>query len=237
MNILVVNDDGISTGLEVLLATLNKLNHRIWVVVPSRNRSGSGSSISVNSNLLIKQHDSHESTLVERFYSCSGTPVDCVHLGLHLMQEAGISVDLVISGMNEGPNLADDWIYSGTIGAALEAAKIGPKSIAISYCGNQESIANHKNLIIEILDKIFERIDRFAHISSINIPGLEDVSVQPEIQTAIAGRREHKPSIKLVDGVFQIGPIGEFVKDSTWVTDNEVIEDGNVSVTSLTYLL
>jgi 5'-nucleotidase len=124
--ILVVNDDGIdSPGIIALAETLGALG-RVTVVAPDGDRSGMSHSISTR----------HVVTSIERrgravpSFACSGTPADCVVLGVNEL--CGATPDLVVSGINRGANLADDINYSGTVGAAVEAVVVGIPAIAVS---------------------------------------------------------------------------------------------------------
>jgi 5'-nucleotidase len=126
--ILVVNDDGIeSDGIIVLAETLRALGE-VTVVAPDSDRSGTSHSISTQ----------HVVTAIERrgravrSFACSGTPADCVVLGVNEL--CGGRPDLVVSGINRGANLADDINYSGTVGAAVEAVVVGIPAIAVSLC-------------------------------------------------------------------------------------------------------
>jgi 5'-nucleotidase len=124
--ILVVNDDGIgSEGILVLAHALQTLGD-VTVVAPDGDRSGTSHSISAQR--AVRAQAMHEHGLQR--YACSGTPADCVLLGVNEL--CGGRPDLVVSGINRGANLADDVNYSGTVAAAVEAAIVGVQSIAIS---------------------------------------------------------------------------------------------------------
>jgi len=126
MRILISNDDGYkSEGIKVLIKELETIA-QITVVAPSRNRSGASSSLSLDKPIkLTKENDS--------FYYLNGTPTDCVHIALTgLMQTLP---DMVVSGINHGPNLGDDTIYSGTVAAAIEGYLLNIPSFAISMGG------------------------------------------------------------------------------------------------------
>lgn len=126
--ILVTNDDGIhSLGLKELAKALRGLG-QIWIVAPDRDRSAASHGLTLNTPLRL---DKLELDGEDRIYSTDGTPSDCVYLLLsHLL--GNTKVDLVVSGINLGLNLADDISYSGTIGAALEAVLLDVPAIAVS---------------------------------------------------------------------------------------------------------
>jgi 5'-nucleotidase len=146
MRILLTNDDGIaSPGITLLAKALREAGHRVFVVAPDANRSGSSHSILFLSGpckLVEIEKDS---------FSCTGTPVDCVILALlGGIPEINISTessefnmdnapDLVLSGINAGANLGTDIIYSGTASAARQGSFFGIPSVALSLVENDES--------------------------------------------------------------------------------------------------
>lgn len=127
MRILLTNDDGVdSPGLRTLADRLSE-EHEVWVVAPESERSGTSHSISLHNAVRVRE-------IQERFYSCAGTPADCVLFSvLGSLLEAP---DLVVSGINLGPNLGTDIIYSGTVAAARQGALMGYPSVAVSVDGN-----------------------------------------------------------------------------------------------------
>src|SRR5580698_6269822 len=125
--ILVVNDDGIdSEGIGVLARALQALGE-VTVVAPDGDRSGTSHSISVHSAVRAQAMPADGGV---RRYACSGTPADCVLLGVNEL--CGARPHLVVSGINRGANLADDVNYSGTVAAAVEATITGIPAIAVS---------------------------------------------------------------------------------------------------------
>jgi 5'-nucleotidase len=123
MKILISNDDGVyAPGLAALAAELGQIAE-ILVVAPDRNRSGASNSLTLDRPLEAFRHESG-------FIGINGTPTDCVHLGCSGI--FGMKPDLVVSGINAGPNLGDDVIYSGTVAAAMEGRHLRYPAIAIS---------------------------------------------------------------------------------------------------------
>ena len=124
MRILLTNDDGIDApGLRVLEEVAAQLGDDVWVVAPATDQSGIGHALTLSHPLRIREHG-------ERRYSVTGTPADCVIVGVRsLLPEPP---DLVLSGINLGQNIADDVVYSGTVGGAMEAAMMGLRSMALS---------------------------------------------------------------------------------------------------------
>ncbi len=123
MRILLSNDDGVhAAGIRALAAAFE--GDEVWVVAPDREQSASSHAISLHRPLRI-----HE--LSPRRWSVDGTPTDAVYIGLHHVLK-GKRVDLVVSGINHGPNLANDVHYSGTVAAAMEGALLGVNALAVS---------------------------------------------------------------------------------------------------------
>ncbi len=118
------NDDGVlSAGLEALALALAPLGE-VWVVAPEVEQSAASHAISLHRPLRIRK-------VRERWFSVDGTPTDCVYLAIHhLMKDERPAI--AVAGINHGPNLADDVIYSGTVAAAMEACLLGVPAIAVS---------------------------------------------------------------------------------------------------------
>jgi 5'-nucleotidase len=129
MNILATNDDGIRCdGIIRLVEELRAQGHRVLAVVPDRNRSGSSHSITFNTSIPLVQVD-------EWTYTYGGTPVDCVLAAL-VPGGLGFRPDIIVSGINAGPNLGTDILYSGTAAAARQGSLYGIPSFAFSVDGN-----------------------------------------------------------------------------------------------------
>ena len=123
MKILISNDDGYDApGIIALSNSLNDIAE-IFVIAPAENMSGAGSSLTANRPIKILEKDNG-------FYAISGTPVDCVFLGLREL--CPFKPDMVVSGINKGANMAEDLRYSGTVGAAFEGEDLNLPSIAVS---------------------------------------------------------------------------------------------------------
>ena len=130
MIILISNDDGIqASGLRFLIDRMRAVapEAEIYAVAPDGPRSGQSSAITVNSPLSIIPHPDYNGA---RMLSVTGTPVDCVKLAMHAILPA--APDLMLSGVNHGSNSGNSNIYSGTMGAAMEACMIGINAIGFS---------------------------------------------------------------------------------------------------------
>ena len=125
MRILLTNDDGIhAPGLAVLEAIARTLSDDVWVCAPAEENSGAGHSLTLHLPVRLREHGPQR-------FSVTGTPTDAVNLALRKLF-VDKAPDLVISGINNGENLADDVTYSGTISAAMEAALAGIPAVAMS---------------------------------------------------------------------------------------------------------
>jgi 5'-nucleotidase len=124
MRILLTNDDGIGAkGLQSLKSALLKIGAEVYVVAPDRDQSATSHSLTLSRPLRVNQ-------IEDKVFSVQGTPTDCVMLAIrHLLNP---KPDLLISGINHGPNLGDDVSYSGTVAAAIEGTMLGVLSAAIS---------------------------------------------------------------------------------------------------------
>ena len=166
------NDDGIhAEGINVLHSLLVK-QHEVFVIAPEEEKSGAGSSITTKKPLIPNQ-------IKENFIAINGTPVDCVHLGLH--QLCPFKPDVLLSGINFGANMAEDLLYSGTVGAAMEAREFSIPSIAISSAAfiqpssegkSQPNFLTAARIALDIVERLSEiRIDSQITLN-VNVPNL-----------------------------------------------------------------
>ncbi|HHX48990.1 MAG TPA: 5'/3'-nucleotidase SurE [Clostridiales bacterium] len=168
MNILLVNDDGYkSIGILSLAKKLSK-NHKVTVVAPQKCSSGMSHAMTFNKPVTLQK-------IENEFFDCyatSGTPADCVKIGLSLM--AGNPPDLVISGINDQANLGTDVAYSGTVSAAMEASLEGLKAIAVSSeIEKEEDFEYVTNYFIENLPFYLKLVSQTYCISvNINPPSI-----------------------------------------------------------------
>jgi len=127
MRVLLTNDDGVeSEGIGAVRAALAEFSDRVVTVAPEADSSGFARRCTFSRPVAVTRVSGGQHPV----YRCDGTPVDCVRAGLLFGLAAG--ADLVVSGINHGANLADDVVYSGTIGAGLEAAILGTSAICLS---------------------------------------------------------------------------------------------------------
>ncbi|MFH0948611.1 MAG: 5'/3'-nucleotidase SurE [Elusimicrobiota bacterium] len=167
MKILISNDDGLyGAGLEPLVKVMKKLGE-VFVVVPDSQMSASSHSITIHKPIrLIFQK--------KNFYTVTGTPSDCVRFGILEILKG--KVDIVVSGINDGPNMGEDCIYSGTVAAAREGAILGFRSFAVSLVGNGKG---NFNIAAEYAYKIIKevmksKIPEYTFLN-INVPNVDEI--------------------------------------------------------------
>lgn len=146
--ILLSNDDGIDAlGIKLLEQELLKLSNDVWVVAPKNEKSGASHAITSDKLRSMQGHSSVDAfpndivKVSERHYAVDGTPSDCVRIALNMIL-ADKKPDLIISGINNGRNIADDITYSGTVGVAVEGILHGIPSIAVSQLVDGAEVVN-----------------------------------------------------------------------------------------------
>ena len=228
MHILISNDDGYkSKGIQVLINELKKIA-QITVVAPSRNRSGASSSLSLDRSIKVtKKEDS--------FYFLSGTPTDCVHIALTgLMQTLP---DMVISGINHGPNLGDDTIYSGTVAAAIEGYLLDIPSFAISMGSvNPKHFETAAKVTSDLIKLYNKRKVSSASLLNINVPdipydelkGLEVTRLGKRHAAEKAMEKKHTQK----ESLYWIGEVGQ-PNDGGPGTDFYALKNNLVSISPI----
>lgn len=173
MNILLCNDDGISSeGLKALADKLSE-KHNILVVAPDGNRSGFSHSLTFDKPLVLKKRFMSENY---EAYSFSGTPVDCVKFATDKF--SAFKPDLVLSGINNGSNIGTDVLYSGTVSAACEANALGYKSMAFSLAErNAASYLKAAEYFAEVVEKYYSLLSP-AFVFNVNLPYADTVRVR-----------------------------------------------------------
>jgi 5'-nucleotidase len=242
MKILVSNDDGIYARGVVLLANrLAGLGHEVTVVAPDRERSGAGNSVST-SPLSLKPEAFPEYDARVTAFKCSGTPADCALIGL---EEAASDAELVLSGINNGPNLGCDVFYSGTVAAAREGYFEGRHSIAVSLdldarLGKRPEHYETALLAVEAvvgnLDAVFGKGG--AALLNVNVPNLPPSEVRG-FRVTPAGRRRYRNRVQMCaapDGgkIYWVGG-APAVDEEEENSDSRAVRDGFVALTFLTH--
>ena len=172
MRILVTNDDGVESPGIIALAEALRVLGEVTVVAPDSDRSGVGHSITVRHQIRVSAREDR----AVRTFACSGTPADCVIAGAYEL--CGGMPDLVLSGINRGPNLGDDINYSGTVAAAIEALIVGIPSIAVSLAASwpREAPVHHwdtaANAAVDAARRLIAQPIGLGTLLNINVPNL-----------------------------------------------------------------
>lgn len=235
MLVLLTNDDGIAAeGLAVLHDRFAR-DHEVYVAAPDRERSGSGHAITVFQPLMVHRVPlpGRRTAGPARAYAVAGTPADCVKLAVtNLLPRRP---DLVISGINRGPNLGADVFYSGTVSAAIEAAILGVPAMAVSlaaFDGLDYSFA--AGVACYLARRILENGLPPNTLLNVNVPATAPEAVAGIRVTRLSGPRWQDSYEERVD------PRGHsyfWLKGEPWGgepepgTDTEAIRDNHVSVT------
>jgi len=190
LNILITNDDGIyGKGIIELAAKLNDSKHQIVLVAPDRERSAAGHSITLHKPLRVKRVNMDRLNNI-LCYKINGTPADCVKIGLEKLMKNG--TDFIISGINNGPNLGIDVLYSGTVSAAMEGFILGYKSIAVSLVTDtNRNFQGAAEKIDELLTKIKNEKLSKKMLLNINIPDKNNLK-NTEIKVTSLGKSIYK---------------------------------------------
>ncbi len=228
MNILLSNDDGYqSPGLRVLADALRSLG-RVIVVAPDRDRSGASNSLTLD--VPIRAH-----RLGPDLYRVEGTPTDCVHLAITgLLDE---EPDLVVAGINHGPNLGDDVIYSGTVAAATEGRFLGLPAIAVSIASHEpQYLESAAQVVAQLVTGLKCRPLESSVILNVNVPDLPLESIRGLAATRLGHRHKAEPVIAGKDPrgrtIYWVGSAGP-EQDAGPGTDFHALREGFVSVTPL----
>ncbi|MDH7600532.1 MAG: 5'/3'-nucleotidase SurE [Armatimonadota bacterium] len=233
MNILVTNDDGIhADGLIALKIALEKAG-RVYVVAPDRPRSACGHSITLHKPLRADEVRLRDGSLA---YASNGTPSDCVSLALlGLIKEP---IDLVVAGINRGPNLGWDLTYSGTVSAAMEGAIMGVQSFAISVTADKADVdyTPTANFAARLAVLLQERRLPADTLLNVNVPALPAEKIKGVRITRQGQRRYTGSVVKRLDpsgrAYYWLG--GDTVVDKMDEgTDVKAIADGYISVSPI----
>lgn len=169
MNILVSNDDGINAcGIKELVKALSKVAN-VYVAAPDTQKSASSHALSINGKITVREIPMEGAV---RAFQVGGTPADCVKLGLYILQQEGINIDAVYSGVNHGGNLGTDTIYSGTVSAAAEGLFKGLPAVAVSVNSHTPTYFEGAcRLAVQVLPKALTSKEKLGVIS-INTPDI-----------------------------------------------------------------
>jgi 5'-nucleotidase len=229
MHILIANDDGyLAPGLAALVGAMQGLGE-IDVIAPEQNASGTSNSLSLHRPLSYYRG-------VNGFGVVNGTPSDCVHVALTGLLPK--RPDLVLSGINNGANMGDDTLYSGTVAAAMEGFLFGVPAIAFSQV---EKGWSHLDAAAAVAREVVDAVlatprDGRPFLLNVNIPNRADALGLPRVVTRLGRRHASEPVIRQRsprgETIYWIGPAGD-AREAGAGTDFHATAAGCVSITPL----
>ncbi|MFZ9757160.1 MAG: 5'/3'-nucleotidase SurE [Burkholderiaceae bacterium] len=228
MHILVSNDDGyFSPGIAALAQAMAEFG-QVTVVAPEADRSGASNSLTLDRPLYVRQSASG-------FYYVNGTPTDCVHVAVtgFLKQRP----DLVVSGINNSQNVAEDTLYSGTVAAAMEGYLLGIPSVAFSLADRgfdhlETAVMVAKRVVHGLLKKPFSE----PRLLNVNIPSVMPSDLKGLVLSRLGRRHFAQPVVTASsprgETMYWVGPPGG-QRDAGPGTDFHALANGYASVTPL----
>ena len=242
MRILISNDDGVfADGIRALAAEAVNRGHQVTVVCPDQERSATGHGLTLQTPLRAERADELFAPGITA-WACSGTPSDCVKLALFALLEEW--PDLVLSGINHGPNLGTDTLYSGTVSAAMEGTIEGLPALAVSSADFQwRQFGPAARIALDVAEHTAAAGWPQGVLFNLNVPPLQGESIGPLRWCRKAVRRYTDQFDKRVDprGRTYYWLAGEVVNDldaqvagpSDWPVDVAHVAGGGVSLTPL----
>ena len=232
--VLLLNDDGINApGLKILKDLLMPHVAELWVVAPEKEESGTSHAISLHRPLRLRE-------IEERRFAVDGSPADAAILALgHIMRDS--PPELVISGINRGANLGDDVGYSGTVGAAMEAALSGLPAVSLSLCRTPPARTRWDTVekyLVSTLNWVLSEAWPLGAVLNVNFPDVDPTDVKGKRYTRLGRRKPGGEIVERTDPAgrtyYWIGSkriLGEVFND----TDIAATDQGYISVTPLTF--
>jgi 5'-nucleotidase len=239
MKILISNDDGIAAnGIRCLAEVLAK-QHEVYVIAPDRERSAAGHSLTLHTPIRVEEVDTYNN--VKRAWVTTGTPGDCVKIGINAILSQYEQPDLVISGINHGPNLGSDILYSGTVSCAMEGAMLGFRSIAMSLASMKYEYEDFR-FAAKFVNSLIPKLSEFnfpnKSILNINVPALDEEDIAGVAITELGGRIFTDSYEKRIDprGKVYYWMAGELITEPVDAkTDISAVRNNKISITPVTY--
>lgn len=229
MNILISNDDGVlAQGLGILAEACSTLG-KVTVVAPDREQSGTSHSLTLHRPLRATRR-------TDGAYQVDGTPTDCVLLALGALMPD--KPDFVISGVNHGPNMGEDVLYSGTVAAAMEGLAAGIPSVAVSFGSfDLEHLESYRSRLQRLLADVLA-VSEFPKetLLNVNLPPVPAEQVKGVKVTHLGSRVFHEEIARMKDpwgrDIYWIGG-GHVTWSGGADSDFQAVRDGYISVTPL----
>ncbi len=228
MHFLISNDDGYRAKGLICLAEALASIAQVSVVAPDRDRSGASNSLTLDQPLRAIIGDNG-------YISVDGTPTDCVHLAITGLLDT--EPDMVVSGINGGPNLGDDVLYSGTVAAAMEGRFLGYPAMAISLAAVEP---RHFDTAAQVAITLIKRLEtqRLSPdiILNVNVPDVPLAEIAGFQSTRLGHRHKAEPVVRMADPrgrtIYWVGPAGA-EQDAGPGTDFYAVNHNYVSVTPI----
>ena len=239
MKILISNDDGIAAnGIRCLSETLAQ-EHEVYVIAPDRERSAAGHSLTLHTPIRVEEVEAYNN--VKRTWVTTGTPGDCIKIGINAILSKEEQPDIIISGINHGPNLGADILYSGTVSCAMEGAMLGFPSIAMSLASMQYNMEDFR-FAAKFVNALLPKLSKFSFpkksLLNINIPALEEDDIAGVAITELGRKMFTDNYEKRVDprGKVYYWMAGELITEPVDAnTDIAAVRNNKVSITPVTY--
>jgi 5'-nucleotidase len=230
VKILLSNDDGYrAEGLEALRRAIAPLGS-VTIVAPDRNRSGASNSLTLDVPVRAVRYDPD-------CYFVNGTPTDCVHLAVSGLFD--FEHDIVVSGVNDGANLGDDTLYSGTVAAAVEGRFLGLPAIAVSLCvepGSPRNFSSAARVAADLVQRLSTAPLKAPVMLNVNVPDLPEGQLLGLKVTRLGNRHRSERVVSAKDprgrNVYWVGSAGAG-QDAGPGTDFHAVANGYASITPL----
>lgn len=227
MKILISNDDGVyAPGLTVLYESLLGLGD-VTVIAPDRDRSAASNSLTLSNPIRVRE-------LENGFFSVSGTPADCIYMGLRALLKQ--QPKMIISGINSGANLGDDVFYSGTVAAAMEGRFLGFTSMAVSLTGDHTYYDTAGRVVQTLMQQLIRHPLPNETILNVNVPNVPFEKIRGFQVTRLGRRHTSANMIQDKDPrgktIYWVGAVGK-EQDAGPGTDFYAINNNYVSITPL----
>lgn len=240
MRILISNDDGIAAnGIRALSEELSR-HHEVYVIAPDRERSAAGHSLTLHTPLRVEEVEGGKFG-AKRVWVTTGTPGDCVKIGISAILSKEERPDLVISGINHGPNLGSDILYSGTVSCAMEGAMLGIPAIATSLASmsmEYEDFRFGAKFVTSLVDKLKDFKFPPKCLLNVNIPKLEEEDIAGVAITELGGKMFTDEYEKRVDprGKVYYWMAGQLINEpENAPTDIAAVRNNKISITPVTF--
>lgn len=239
MKILLSNDDGIAANGIRCLAEVLSQNNEVYVIAPDRERSAAGHSLTLHTPIRVEEVETYSN--VKRAWVTTGTPGDCIKIGINAILSENEKPDIIISGINHGPNLGGDILYSGTVSCAMEGAMLGFPSIAISLASMKYE---HEDFLVaaKFANALLPKLSQFTFpqksLLNINIPALDEDDIAGIAVTELGRKMFTDNYEKRIDprGKVYYWMAGELITEPVDAnTDIAAVRNNKISITPVTY--